>query len=610
MANAFRRRPWSVRGGHLVLKQWDPALDWQEVPFATSTFWVQGEKAGKVIEIDLAGENGGAWKRFTRIQVEVELLQPLMPGIFLPRDNLPHLWISLRYEKLANVCYRCGIIGHETHVCQGKPFLIRNPFGHDFIASGSWLKAENSSTPPEIFLNISRLSPPISPTGANSNITDPILVAPASKATSASQDKNHAPRDGRAPQEYDTNVTAHYNAASRGNGTVVGTNNHASSSKHISNVNPNTENICQASPKAHILPKAQLPSRAQNLCSLTVTPEDTESPFPPGFDPPFLGLKINSLSSPNVQPESRQEPVLHSKRIKIADALDPESVKFNPKADVELLVLKERQVASGIETTDFQDAKGTAGGMCVMWKSGLMCHQVEFNKNLIAIKVSDAVCSWLLLIWDYSGNSFTWARGRWGSSAIKRRLDRGIASISWRLAFPKATISHLGAIKSDHTPILLNVNPDDSFAHRPFRFEAAWIRDNGCNSVVEKAWASVSSNSAFSKLYKKQDATREALRKWNNEVFGNCQDRINRLMKNINEVQRKSPSEENGRIEEALQLELSEWLMRSEILWKQKSRELWLKEGDKNTKFFHLSTIIRRRRNSIDAIKSEEGQWV
>lgn len=81
-------------------------------------------------------------------------------------------------------------------------------------------------------------------------------------------------------------------------------------------------------------------------------------------------------------------------------------------------------------------------------------------------------------------------------------------------------------------------------------------------------------------------------------------------MRNINEVQRKSPSEENGRIKEALQLELLEWLMRSEILWKHKSRELWLKERDKNTKFFHLSTIIRKRHNSIDAIKSEEGQWV
>lgn len=45
-------------------------------------------------------------------------------------------------------------------------------------------------------------------------------------------------------------------------------------------------------------------------------------------------------------------------------------------------------------------------------------------------------------------------------------------------------------------------------------------------------------------------------------------------------------------------------------MWRQKSRELWLKAGDKNSKFFHLSTIIHRRRTNIDAIKSEDGQWI
>ena len=52
----------------------------------------------------------------------------------------------------------------------------------------------------------------------------------------------------------------------------------------------------------------------------------------------------------------------------------------------------------------------------------------------------------------FSGNKFTWAKGRWGSATIKRRLDRGVTNISWRLAYLKATITHLGAIKFDHTP--------------------------------------------------------------------------------------------------------------------------------------------------------------
>lgn len=67
-------------------------------------------------------------------------------------------------------------------------------------------------------------------------------------------------------------------------------------------------------------------------------------------------------------------------------------------------------------------------------------------------------------------------------------MDRAIASISWRLTFPKATVTHLGTLKSNHTPILLDTNPNDSFTRRPFWFEAAWIRDNGCNFVVDKPW--------------------------------------------------------------------------------------------------------------------------
>ena len=43
------------------------------------------------------------------------------------------------------------------------------------------------------------------------------------------------------------------------------------------------------------------------------------------------------------------------------------------------------------------EAKGLAGGICMMWRSGITIQKVEFNKNLIAVKVVDAMRSWLLV---------------------------------------------------------------------------------------------------------------------------------------------------------------------------------------------------------------------
>eukprot|EP00253_Pinus_taeda_P018901 PITA_18901 len=44
-----------------------------------------------------------------------------------------------------------------------------------------------------------------------------------------------------------------------------------------------------------------------------------------------------------------------------------------------------------------------------------------------------------------------------------------------------------------------------------------------------------------------------------------------------------------------------------EIFWQQKSRVQWLKEGERNTKFFHRSTIANRSHNRISSIMDEDG---
>ena len=50
--------------------------------------------------------------------------------------------------------------------------------------------------------------------------------------------------------------------------------------------------------------------------------------------------------------------------------------------------------------------------------------------------------------------------------------------------------------------------------------------------------------------------------------------------------------------------------MQEEILWRQKSRQTWLKEGDKNTRFFHKATIQHRQQNIVSRLKTPSGQIV
>ena len=50
-------------------------------------------------------------------------------------------------------------------------------------------------------------------------------------------------------------------------------------------------------------------------------------------------------------------------------------------------------------------------------------------------------------------------------------------------------------------------------------------------------------------------------------------------------------------------------LLQKELLWFQKSRSNWVQFGDRNTKYFHTTTIIRRRKNRVEALRREDGSW-
>lgn len=50
-------------------------------------------------------------------------------------------------------------------------------------------------------------------------------------------------------------------------------------------------------------------------------------------------------------------------------------------------------------------------------------------------------------------------------------------------------------------------------------------------------------------------------------------------------------------------------LEKQEIYWKQRSKSFWLKEGDRNTRFFYRHATTRIKTNALQRIKDKNGEW-
>lgn len=149
-------RPWNFKGFHMVLKEWLPGLSIHEVQLNTSVFWVQvhglplemltnqnaehiGKVLGNLIEVDKASIFGVALRRYLRVKVEMNIEKPLPDGFDLERPGRIAKKILLKYERLSDFCYGCGLLGHIVQAC---PYHVEIPVQSKY---GPWMRAKSSN---------------------------------------------------------------------------------------------------------------------------------------------------------------------------------------------------------------------------------------------------------------------------------------------------------------------------------------------------------------------------------------------------------------------------------------------------------------------------------
>ncbi|KAL8122327.1 hypothetical protein AgCh_018896 [Apium graveolens] len=204
------------------------------------------------------------------------------------------------------------------------------------------------------------------------------------------------------------------------------------------------------------------------------------------------------------------------------------------------------------------------------------------------------------------GHQYTWEKGRGTTSWLEIRLDRAMVTESWFDLFPTARLYNLEGTPSDHSPLLLMPTSNSTrMGKKRFRFKNAWLTEPLCKYIVSDAWEAEVDATILQKVRNCSDN----LSLWGKEVTGCFGKRIKECKLKLKQLRTKR--DEVSVVEyEGLKKQLFLILDQKEIFWRQRSKQLWLQAGDKNTRYFHGVYNTRRLSNTIHRLKNEAGEWV
>lgn len=125
------------------------------------------------------------------------------------------------------------------------------------------------------------------------------------------------------------------------------------------------------------------------------------------------------------------------------------------------------------------------------------------------------------------------------------------------------------------------------------------MADESCEGVVGNAWL------GGQNLETKLSSCAAGLKEWSENIFGATFRELRRKRRKLKKLNRGGLASTQIEQRRLLLRDIAGLVQHEEAYWRQRSRVLWLAEGDRNTKFFHQRASGRKRRNQICRLKDD-----
>ncbi|XP_024043217.1 uncharacterized protein LOC112099919 [Citrus clementina] len=106
------------------------------------------------------------------------------------------------------------------------------------------------------------------------------------------------------------------------------------------------------------------------------------------------------------------------------------------------------------------------------------------------------------------------------------------------------------------------------------------------------------------------NGSKAQLQRWSKQQFGNMMAKVNQLKRKLVEIKFNHVQYEAKNEIRNTEKQIENLLMDEETYWRQRSRVEWLKEGDRNTKFFYSKALAPMKKNMIWGVLNQQNVWV